>query len=75
MIFVIFLQEKNVYSELEQKQLKKQVPFYTKVNLYAKTDEEVFKRYQAITLLTTEFDCLPDDYSKVKKRSKPQLVK
>ena len=42
---------------------------YITLKLYKKTDEEV-KMYQAVTLTTKEFDCLADNYSKVKKMIK-----
>ena len=40
---------------------------YITLKLYKKTDEEVFKMYQAVTLTTKEIDSLADNYSKVKK--------
>ena len=43
---------------------------YITLKLYKKTDEEVFKMYQAVTLTTKDFDCLADNYSKVKKMIK-----
>ena len=43
---------------------------YITLKLYKKTDEEVFKMYQAVTLTTKEFDSLADNYSKVKKMIK-----
>ena len=41
---------------------------YITLKLYKKTDEKVFKMYQAVTLTTKQFDCLADNYSKVKKK-------
>ena len=41
---------------------------YITLKLYNKTDEEVFKTYQAVTLMTKEFDCLADNCSKVEKK-------
>ena len=43
---------------------------YITLKLYEKTDKEMFKMYQAVTLTTKKFDCLADNYSKVKKMIK-----
>ena len=44
---------------------------YITIELFNKTDEEVFKINQAVTLLRKEFDFLADKYSKVEKMIKP----
>ena len=45
---------------------------YITVKLYKKIEDGVFKCYQAVTLTTREFDCLADNYSKIKKLVKKQ---
>ena len=45
---------------------------YITVKLYKKNEDGVFKCYQAVTLTTREFDCLADNYSKIKKLVKKQ---
>ena len=48
---------------------------YITVKLYKKIEDGVFKCYQAVTLTTRDFDCLADNYSKIKKMVKNKLVK
>ena len=45
---------------------------YITLKLYKKTDKEVFKLCQAVTLTTKEFDCLADNYAK---KSLKKMVK
>ena len=45
---------------------------YISVKLYKKNEDGAFKCYQAVTLTTREFDCLADNYSKIKKLVKKQ---
>ena len=45
---------------------------YITVKLYKKKEDGVFKCYQAVILTTREFDCLGDNYSKIKKLVKKQ---
>ena len=45
---------------------------YITVKLYKKNEDGVLKCYQAVTLTTREFDCLADNYSKIKKLVKKQ---
>ena len=42
------------------------------MKLYKKNEDVVFKCYHAVTLTTREFDCLADNYSKIKKLVKKQ---
>ena len=43
---------------------------YITLEFFNKTDEEVFKMYQADTLTTKKFDFLADNFSKVEKKIK-----
>ena len=45
---------------------------YITVKLYKKNEDGVFKCYKAVTLTAREFDCLADNYSKIKKLVKKQ---
>ena len=38
---------------------------YITVKLYKKNEDGVFKCYQAVTLMTGEFDCFSDNYLKI----------
>ena len=68
MIFKIYLREKNRIVRVGTTTFDKTGTYIT-IKMYKKNEDGVFKRYQAVTLLTKDFDCLAENNSKIKKQT------